>query len=172
MRRPSTALGRAVAACVTSAALLTGCGVQQTDVIEAGGPATVNVFPAPEWRIVLFFLSAQGRLTPVTRQVGRDGDPSMDVKQVDSVKVLFMLFDGPRATEREAGLHTDLPRLKGPGWMKATSGKRMIRLPLAVRPLSATAVRQVVCTAAFAGGDGGAEVTIIGQDGALPPAHC
>ncbi|OIJ98564.1 hypothetical protein [Streptomyces colonosanans] len=180
MKRPSTAVGRAVAACVTAAALLTGCGVQQTDVIEAGGPATIGVFPAPENRMVLFFLSPQGRPTPVMRRVGTNLDPKggadyppAGAGPVDRGKVVAALFAGPWANEREAGLHTELPpQLNGPVGITATSGKLILRLPLAVRPLKAAAVRQVVCTVAFAGGDGGAEVTIMGPDGTLPAAHC
>lgn len=42
-----------------------------------------------------------------------------------------------------------------------------------MRPLGKPAVRQLVCTAAFAqDGDGTAEVTVQGEDGALPAARC
>ncbi|MEV5987693.1 hypothetical protein AB0L85_22210 [Streptomyces sp. NPDC052051] len=172
MKRPGTAVGRAVAACLSAVALLTGCGVQQTDVIEAGGPATVGVFPDPENRMLLFFLSPQGRLTPVTRRVGT-APPPAGAGPVDPGKVVAALFAGPRANEREAGLHTELPpQLTGAVWTKATPGKLTLHLPLAVRTFKAAAVRQVVCTVAFTDGDGGAEVTVIGPDGTLPPTHC
>ncbi|MGW3496020.1 hypothetical protein [Streptomyces sp. NPDC001020] len=171
MKRPSTAVVRA-AACVTAAGLLTGCGVQQTDVIEAGGPATVNVFPAPGQRLLLFFLSPQGHLTPVVRPVKSEQYAPAGVEPVDRQKVLAMLFAGPQANERAAGLHTELPQLNGAMGIKSTPSNVTVLLPLAVRHFEATAVRQVVCTVAFADGDGSAEVVIVGNDGTLPAAHC
>jgi hypothetical protein len=146
--------------------------VQETDVIEAGGPATVNVYPLSGQRTVLFFLSPEDRLTPVSRPI-EDGElPATEPKPVDGPTALAALFAGPRANEREAGLHTRLPQLKGKAEVESTTGELIIRLPLPVRPLAKNAVRQVVCTAAVAWSDPGVEVTLEGHDGALPSARC
>ena len=172
MKRPSTTVGRAVAACVTAAALLGGCGVQQTDVIEAGGPATVGVYPGNKQRMLLFFLSSEGRLLPVSRWAESSELSPMDTKPMPVPKVLGALFAGPSDSERKAGLHTELPQLKGPTETKTDLSELVIVFPFAVRPLEATALQQVVCTTAFATGDGSTEVIIAGKDGALPSAHC
>ncbi|OMI41059.1 hypothetical protein [Streptomyces sparsogenes] len=178
MKRRGAAAARAAAACVMAVAPLTGCGVRGSDVIEAGGPATVTVFPADEQRLLLFFVSPEGRLTPVARRVGGDGS-GQAVRSGQAVgpplgdKVLAALFAGPSDGERAAGLRTRLPRPEGRPAMKWSPRDVLVHLPLAVRDLSETARRQVVCTVAYAeGGDGDAEVTLAGQDGALPPTHC
>ncbi|MER5753309.1 hypothetical protein [Streptomyces sp. NPDC002088] len=171
MTRTGSTTGRAVAACATTAALLTGCGVQETGVVEAGGPATITVFPASDQRMLLFFLASDGRLTPVTRLSTTDVPPN--AKQEWIGKTLAALFAGPSANERAAGLHTGLPAKGAKMVFKSTSSTITIRLPLPVRPLAKTALRQLVCTAAYAeGGDGTAEVTIAGDDGTLPPTLC
>ncbi|MGY0057459.1 hypothetical protein ACWY4P_12980 [Streptomyces sp. LZ34] len=168
-------LGFAAATCVAAAALLTGCGVRQSDVIEAGGPATVTVFPAAEQRLLLFFVSPEGRLTPVSRGIFLDQDGKY-AGPVPGQKVLSVLLAGPSAEARAAGLHTELPRAaKGLGFvgMKSSPNQVLVSVPFAVRDLKKTAVRQLVCTAAYAGGDDGtAEVIIAGDDGRLPSAHC
>ncbi|MFF4836015.1 hypothetical protein [Streptomyces sp. NPDC001315] len=171
MTRTGSTTGRAVAAWAMAAALLTGCGVQETGVVEAGGPATVIVFPASDQRMLLFFLASDGRLTPVTRLSA--ADVPANAKQEWVRKTLAALFAGPSASERAAGLHTGLPEEGAEMELNSTSTTLTILLPLPVRPLAKTALRQLVCTAAYAaGGDGTAEVTIAGDDGTLPPTHC
>lgn len=171
MKYPGTAVVRAVAACATAATLLTGCGVQRTDVIEVGGPATVMA-PDPKGQYLLFFLSPEERVTPVVRIRDDDGLPG-HTEPVDAPTDITELFAGPRANERAAGLRTELPKLNGPVGVSTSPGKVQIVLPLAVRTLGKPAVRQLVCTAAFAqDGDGTGEVTVQGKDGALPPARC
>ncbi|MGV9344676.1 hypothetical protein ACWDSD_07715 [Streptomyces spiralis] len=171
MKYPCTAVGRAVAACATAATLLTGCGVQKTGVIEVGGPATVMAAD-PKGQYLLFFLSTEERLTPVVRFQRDYGLPG-HTEPVDAPTDITALFAGPLADERAAGLRTELPKLNGPVGVSTSPGKVQIVLPLAVRPLGKPAVRQLVCTAAFAqDGDGTAEVTLQGEDGALPPTRC
>ncbi|MEW2471871.1 hypothetical protein AB0919_43990 [Streptomyces sp. NPDC046994] len=172
MQRLSLAGGRAVAAFATAAAVLTGCGVQGTDAIEAGGPATVIVYPGPGQRVLLFFLSPEGRLAPVSRPGRKSRFSPTGIEQLDVQEVLSELFDGPLATERRAGLRTGLPRLKGPVGIGSAPGRLTIRIPIPVRHLEETAIGQVVCTAALAQGDEDTAVTIEGEDGTLPPAHC
>lgn len=162
-------LGRLGSAAV-AAALLTGCGVRQSDVVEAGGPATVIVYPDAEQRVLLFFVSSGGRLTPVAREffLNEEGE-----YVVPGDKVVTMLLAGPSAEARAAGLHTELPRSTGFVGVKSTPDQVFVRVSIAVRGLNKTAVRQMVCTAAYVnGGDGDAEVIIAGGDGRLPAAHC
>ncbi|MEU2280446.1 hypothetical protein ABZ614_00515 [Streptomyces sp. NPDC013178] len=174
MRRPGTAVGRALAVCVAVTALLTGCGVQQTDVIEVGGPATVSVYPFPEQRMLLFFLSSEGRPAPVSRQVRTDADVKAGMGPVDGQKVMTLLFEGPMPHEREAGLRTGLPRLGKKGVVVKSSRDVVdVVLPFDVRSLGESALRQVVCTAAYVdGGDGVAKVRVVGDDGTLPSSYC
>ncbi|WP_030210807.1 hypothetical protein [Streptomyces bikiniensis] len=49
---------------------LAGCGIQETDVVEAGGAATVVVQPVPEERMTLYFLGPGGGTMPMARDVG------------------------------------------------------------------------------------------------------
>ncbi|MGW2819912.1 hypothetical protein ACWC24_02755 [Streptomyces sp. NPDC001443] len=165
-------VGRAVAGWGAASALLTGCGVQATDVVEAGGPATVAVYPEIGKRVVLFFLAPDGGLTPAVRSFPPD-DPTDDAP-VSLPKTLAMLSSGPSDDERSAGLHTDLPPVVGAGAeVKSAPGMLIVRLSLDVRPLSTGARRQLVCTAAYAqDGDGTAKVTLVGDDGVLPAARC
>lgn len=165
-------VGPAAVSCVAAVALLTACGVRQSEVIEAGGPATVTVFPVEEQRMILFFVSSEGRLTPVSTPIfpGRDKEYA---GPVPVVRALSGLFAGPSAEARAAGLHTELPPLEGETTVKSSSARVAIRVPFAVRGLGKTAVRQLVCTLAYTkGGDGTAEVTIASDDGTLPSAHC
>jgi hypothetical protein len=64
MRRRVSAVAFAVAAVVP---LLGGCGIQETDVIEAGGPASVQAFFDREYEMLLFLRSPDGGLSPVIR---------------------------------------------------------------------------------------------------------
>ncbi|MFG2196861.1 hypothetical protein [Streptomyces sp. NPDC048639] len=165
-------LRAALTACGAAAVLLTGCGVQETRVIEAGGPATVLVLPTREERLLLFFLSPQGRPTPVTRPVKPAGeDPGK--KAVSTSRSVITLLDGPRANERAAGLRTGLPDLKGSLQVESSPGTVQITAPFAVRRLERNAVQQLVCTAAFAEGRADrTEVTLRGRDGTLRPTSC
>ncbi|MGO4757678.1 hypothetical protein AB4212_55300, partial [Streptomyces sp. 2MCAF27] len=100
---------------VVAAVLLTGCGVRQSDVIEAGGPATVTVFPAAEQRQIVFFVSSEGRLTPVSGRVFTDTDREGEYenRKVPGEMALSMLLFGPSEKARAAGLHTELPPAEG-----------------------------------------------------------
>jgi hypothetical protein len=173
MRRSATTAGRVAAACVSAAALLTGCGVSATGVVEAGGAATVAVSPSPGQRLLLFFITPEGRVRPVARLVGAGGDAAAKPVPLIGAKALSALFAGPRPDESAAGLRTELPSFNGPAAVKGNGHQVLVRLPLAIRQLTASAVRQVVCTAAYAqSGDGTAKVTIRGNDEVLPPAVC
>ncbi|GHA68076.1 hypothetical protein ACIQRS_10140 [Streptomyces termitum] len=64
-----------LALCAAGLLALAGCGIRGSDVVEAGGAPTVVVAPFPESRLLLYFLGPDGRLMPVSRDVGRIGVP-------------------------------------------------------------------------------------------------
>ncbi|MFF1505800.1 hypothetical protein [Streptomyces sp. NPDC058326] len=188
---------------------LSGCGIQETDVVEAGGAATVIVAPIPNDRIVLYFLGPDGRSMPVARDPQHPGPEATfptdgstadtatyegfgpgyeisadDLKRsgaaVTTDKILAMLLAGPQRHEASAGITTDLPALHGEGPHvvpvdATTSARRTLRLraPFPVRELSDAAVRQLVCTTAYADHPTGlADVSVTGPDGTLPTSRC
>ncbi|MGA5194653.1 hypothetical protein [Streptomyces exfoliatus] len=189
---------------------LAGCGIQETDVVEAGGAATVLVAPIPENRIVLYFLGPDGRSMPVARDVGptypeptapADGTGDTrapyegfgpgyeitldDLRSSDAAdKILAALLAGPRENEAAAGITTALPEseMRGPGLVprieiaaRTDSARLLLRLraPFPVKELPEAAVRQLVCTAAYAKHPAGrVDVSVGGPDGLLPTARC
>ncbi|MGW7362728.1 GerMN domain-containing protein [Streptomyces sp. NPDC054841] len=173
MRRLPTA----VAALAASAALLlTGCGIQETDVIEAGGPATIEVFPGNERRMLLFFRSPEGELLPVSREPdGLFEDARSDPKSM--ARTLAALFRGPTENERAAGLTTGLPVLPTGSALReagpAADGGVEVTLSIALDELDETALRQLICTIAYAEeADARILVHLRGTDSALEPAQC
>ncbi|MFE5945435.1 hypothetical protein [Streptomyces sp. NPDC056480] len=216
-RRAGGAAKRRRAAAAALLALLTplalaGCGIQKTDVVEAGGAATLHVGPPlPEERIVLYFVGPDGRSMPVVRGFGLPypdntpptGDsgehvptdvfgPGYEISRDDlnrggivTDKILAMLLAGPSEHERAAGITTALPEAKGdtPTMLQASKGttspgnpaRRLVwvRTPFPVKKLSEAAVRQLVCTAAYAEHPAGlVEVSLSGPDGILPTTRC
>ncbi|MET9929935.1 MULTISPECIES: hypothetical protein [unclassified Streptomyces] len=193
---------RAAAAGAVLLAALTGCGIQETDVVEAGGAATVIVQPVPEERMTLYFLGPDDRLMPMVRDLGRpepatthpigdtvpyDGfgpgyEVSADTLRREPVtvdKTLAALLAGPRPEEAAAGATTALPGrgTRAPRVEAERSGPSApalrLRAPFPVGNLPETAVRQLVCTAAYAHHPTGrAEVTVAGPDGTLPATRC
>ena len=178
--------------------LLTGCGIQKSDVVEAGGPATVTVHPTGDVRMLLFFVGPNGRLMPVSRDFGLAVGPDGESSVIDSAgrvirpthpagggyriapaKVLATLLEGPETDERDAGLTTRLD-LHGAGRPHvesepAADGGSLLRLSLATRvhDLDPLAHQQLVCTTAFAEGLGNATpVLVSGTDDTLPPTRC
>ncbi|MFB7029081.1 MULTISPECIES: hypothetical protein [unclassified Streptomyces] len=192
---------RAVVA-ATALLALAGCGIQETDVVEAGGAATVVVQPVPEERMTLYFVGPDGRLMPMVRDTGRPwpattspaGDtvpydgfgPEYEIsaealrrERIGTDKTLAALMAGPRAEETAAGVTTALPKSgkwtprveAEPGGPSAPA--RRLRVSFPVKGLPEAAVRQLVCTTAFAADQTGrTEVTITGPDGSLPAARC
>ncbi|MFG2763864.1 hypothetical protein [Streptomyces rubiginosohelvolus] len=170
--------------------LVGGCGIQDSDVIEAGGPATVEAFLNRDADMLLFFRSPDGGLRPVTREVRPsagfgdeyiepgtvDRDPSGPAGPAPTEKVVLALLSGPGEADRAAGLTTALPaaREKEPVTVEVSSdGGVTARLPLAVQGLDATAVRQLTCTIAYnQAKDGRGVVTLRGQDGAERSGSC
>ncbi|MFF3836606.1 hypothetical protein [Streptomyces sp. NPDC001930] len=140
-RRAGRATKRRRAAAVVLLALLmpaalAGCGIQKSDVVEAGGAATLHVAPILDDRIVLYFVGPDGRSMPVARDLGRpytgtnppsgsSGEhvptdvfgPGYEISPDDlrrggivTDKILAMLLAGPRPNETAVGITTALPR--------------------------------------------------------------
>ncbi|MFE9135710.1 hypothetical protein [Streptomyces sp. NPDC007355] len=190
---------------------LAGCGIQKSDVVEAGGAATVVIQPIPEERMVLFFLGPEGLPMPVVREAGpRDLRPTptpsgpgdtlvpydgfgpeyevaadaLTVRGLPTDKVLAALLAGPGPDEAGVGITTALPRsARAPRVEAVGTGRKgtvvegrvllRLRAPFPVRKLSEAAVRQLVCTTAFAAHPAGVvEVSVIGLDGELPGTRC
>ncbi|MFE6358678.1 hypothetical protein ACFVP3_01480 [Streptomyces sp. NPDC057806] len=187
---------RRAAAAVLAAALplLGACGIQETDVIEAGGPASFDAFLDRDYDMVLFFRSADGGLRPVIRTTGSSGvssgqyvgegaggqfggeasgDPAGPVA---AEKVVAALLGGPRKEDRAAGLGTALPPAARGGSVEIEALPRnrvAARLPLALASLDSTALAQLTCTIAYSqDADGQAVVELTGQDGATSSETC
>ncbi|WP_426499894.1 hypothetical protein [Streptomyces sp. D54] len=183
--------GLVVGSLVTAgASLVGGCGIQESDVIEAGGPATVDAFLNRDDDMLLFFRSPDGGLSPVIRSVGPsagfgdeyvepgsgDRDPTGPAGPAPTEKVALALLSGPGRTDRAAGLTTALPAVREGGTVAvqvSSDGGIAVRLPLAVQGLDATALRQLTCTIAYnEATDGRGVVTLTGQDGAKRSGTC
>ncbi|MFF5424475.1 MULTISPECIES: hypothetical protein [unclassified Streptomyces] len=137
-----TRRAKAVAAALSGLAALslTGCGVRDSDVVEAGAAATVAVAPAPEFRMLVYFLGPDGRPMPVSRDIARPfpASTALPVRNADGSlpyegfgtgyeispdtarragvvtdMALGVLLSGPSPAEAAAGLRTELPRTGG-----------------------------------------------------------
>ncbi|MET9648757.1 hypothetical protein ABZZ44_00485 [Streptomyces sp. NPDC006460] len=124
------------AAALALAAVLGGCGIQKSDVVEAGDAATIAVQPSPSSRLLFFFVDRDGDLVPVARRVappgpeqgvadgGAIGDagegspdpgttggagPTANRPQIATEKILALFQYGPTPEERAAGLDSRVP---------------------------------------------------------------
>ncbi|MCT4352863.1 hypothetical protein M5362_06940 [Streptomyces sp. Je 1-79] len=184
MRR-GTALG---AALLAGALALTGCGIRQSDVVEAGGPATIAVAPGEGSRLLLFYVDVDGRLTPAARALDTDqrlrGEAQPTYPRglgVAALPALSALLRGPTAGERAAGLSTRLPEL---GWETGKRGPLVnvetdedgepvlrVSLDFPLGDLEGTAARQLVCTAAYAEETDGRIAVVLSGPGSTRPAE-
>ncbi|MFE2290947.1 hypothetical protein [Streptomyces sp. NPDC059452] len=185
MRRTRAHRRAAALAVAAAVPLLGGCGIQETDAIEAGGPATVEAFYNREDDMMLFFPTSYGGLNPVLRTVRTpdeytEGDAESGTVALpappSTEKVVMALLAGPRAEDRAAGLTTALPSAR-PGTMvkvDPVSGNTITtHLPLALKDLNTTARRQLTCTIAYSQtADGQLIVKLKGQDGASSSDTC
>ncbi|MGW7412498.1 hypothetical protein [Streptomyces sp. NPDC054863] len=182
---------RVLAAWPVTALLLAGCGIQETDVIEAGGPGRVQNFVDPDGDALLFFRLPHGELTPVPRRFRPEGIFSdeygqprrTETRRMSTEEAISALLSGPGKAEKAAGLSTALPRvtaggvrvrLSGGGSTQGSgAGEVLVSLPLAVDRLDATAVRQLICTAAYSKDrEGRATVRVTGRDGGSASGTC
>ncbi|MGW0912545.1 hypothetical protein ACWD1Z_12445 [Streptomyces sp. NPDC002784] len=187
---------RRAAAVVLAVALplLGACGIQETDVIEAGGPASFQAFLDRDYDMVLFFRSADGGLRPVIRTTGPSGEFSGPyvgegaggqyggegsgdpAGPVSAEKVVAALLSGPRKEDRAAGLGTALPATARGGSVEIEAlpqNRVTARVPLALDDLDSTALAQLTCTIAYSqDAEGQAVVELTGQDGATSSETC
>ncbi|UYQ61932.1 hypothetical protein [Streptomyces peucetius] len=161
-----------------AALLLGGCGVPETDVIAAGGPATVQVFPVSSNGLVLFFRSPDGELMPVIRFLdsGFESPESPESPGASTPETVTALFAGPVENERTAGLTDGLPELPRGGLVRVVpdpQGGVEVTLPIVLGDLDHLAVRQLVCTVAFTEDtEGRTPVRLRGTDTVLEQAVC
>lgn len=179
---PNGRWAASVAILVVVVPLLGGCGIRGTDVIEAGGPATVEAFYNREDDMMLFFRAPDGSVRPVIRparppvEFGEEYTGPRDPGPIPTEKVVTALLAGPGQPDRAAGLTTALPAARPGGDVGVTSlaeGRVVVRLPLALKGLDATAVSQLTCTIAYSQDPAGrAVVDLEGQDGTSRSGTC
>ncbi|MFE9627731.1 hypothetical protein [Streptomyces sp. NPDC006527] len=184
MRRTRTCRRTGAVAVASGMLLLGGCGIQETDVIEAGGPASVQAPVDRDYEMLLFFHSREGGITPVIRSTAsmieygpEGGMVDGQAVPVPTEKVILALLSGPAEQDREAGLTTSLPPAPPAGALQVEvspgSEKVTTDLPIAVDGLNRTALRQLVCTIAYShDADGRITVRLIGTDGMSTSGTC
>lgn len=119
---------------VSAALLLSACGIPTTGVVESGAPATGLRSPT------LIYFVKNGVPIPVPRRTSGE---------VDLVTTLRMLLQGPDGEEQRAGVTTAIPPLKlSPKIWSTGTTEVGIQLPPVTKPLSDTAFKQLICTAA------------------------
>ncbi|MDH2427981.1 hypothetical protein [Sphaerisporangium sp. TRM90804] len=151
---------RVLAAGLVSLVAVAGCGVRPSDAISAGDPPSGPV--APPVKITLYLVK-NGRLSAVTR-------PGPPLSPADT---LTLLAAGPTAAERADGLTTDVPTGAGPISVTAEpAGRLLVTLSTPAGELSATAVAQIVCTAAAAAPESPARITVVGAGRSGGPRSC
>jgi hypothetical protein len=165
--------------------LLGGCGIQESEVIGAGSPATVEAFGSRDR--MLFFRAPDGGLNPVILTtvygpeyvqggLGGEDSGSTEDEPMPTGKLVMALLAGPREEDRAAGLSTALPRAHPRGTVRvevAPDGKVTAGLPIDVGGLDRTALRQLICTIAHnQTDDGQVTVRLTGQDGVSRSGTC
>ncbi|MFS1304096.1 hypothetical protein [Streptosporangium longisporum] len=154
---------RVLAAGLVSLALVTGCGVQPSDVIPVGGPPSGGVVPATT---ITLYLVKDGRLTAVTR-------PRPGGRPLFEADTLALLAAGPTAREQAHGLTSEVPPEAGPFSVTGRSaGHVVITLSTPAGELSAPAVDQIVCTAAATAPESPSRVTVVGAGQSVGPRSC
>ncbi|MFG2720924.1 hypothetical protein ACGFW5_21880 [Streptomyces sp. NPDC048416] len=151
----------AALALLPAALLAAGCGIQSTDVIAVGDPASAEAMPPSNDGTVLYFVGPDG-LMPVVRE----GVPRSP---------LLLLFAGPDADERAAGLRTELPSGIGALKLSMDAGGMTVMIGHDVSGLTALAQRQIACTAlrsAPPGRDRKVTIRGTGPAGPLGPVAC
>ncbi|MER7986001.1 hypothetical protein ABTY53_10415 [Streptomyces noursei] len=149
-------------------ATLAGCGIEPTDVIDAGEPATgVRAPGKPTANVQLFFYGADG-LHPATRPAREPLDPQAAVD---------LLVKGPNHAERMRGLSSVVPKFPAPLTATSSAGQVVITLPVNAKLLDPASLNQLVCTAANARVPGNrppgqVTVTLVGAGVRVGPMVC
>ncbi|MBZ4321120.1 hypothetical protein [Streptomyces huiliensis] len=149
---------------------LAGCGIEPSEVIEFGQPATgVHQPGAPGWAARLYFAVVTGVIaTP------RPADGPVTAE--DAVR---LMLQGPNEAERTRGIYSDIGirRPETDTLVTTERGRVAIRLPVDVTRLTRTARIQLVCTAAHNQVPGGlpwnqVKVTLSGGGKRLDALEC
>ncbi|MCZ0992481.1 hypothetical protein O1L44_04180 [Streptomyces noursei] len=149
-------------------ATLAGCGIEPTDVIDAGEPATgVRAPGKPPADVQLFFYGPDG-LHPAIRPAKEPLDPQGAIN---------LLVQGPNHAERMRGLSSVVPKFPGPLTATSGPGQVAITLPVNAKLVDPASLNQLVCTAANARvpGDkppGQVTVTLVGEGVRVGPMVC
>ncbi|POX42593.1 hypothetical protein C3486_04775 [Streptomyces sp. Ru73] len=166
-RRHRTRTAAAALAALLACALA-GCGIEPSDVIDAGEPATglKSDGQAPA-DVELFFLASTG-LRAAARSAERPATPQ---------RAVDLLLAGPNAAERQRGLTTALPDLHDKVTVAPSGGRITITVPIDPERLDQPAVSQLVCTAANGQVPGGRQpeeiaVTVRGKGVEVGPLAC
>ncbi|SDP33996.1 hypothetical protein [Actinacidiphila guanduensis] len=122
------------------AALLAGCGVPTTGVVDVGAPATGLPQPPPASALVVVYLVADGHLAAVWRKAPGAADPA--------AWAMRLLFAGPSPEEARKHLTTHLPRPPGTVEVQVDRSSMTVRLPSGVAAPDGLGMQQVACTAA------------------------
>ncbi|MGK5640024.1 hypothetical protein ACSNOK_17155 [Streptomyces sp. URMC 126] len=146
---------------------LAGCGIEPTEVIEFGQPATgVRPSGQPAWQTRLFFAVVTG-VTSVSRPA--DGPVTAE----DAVR---LMLQGPNEAERARGIYSEIGMRSG---VRVTTapGRVDITLPTDVTRITRIARTQLVCTAAHNQVPGGlpwnrVKVTLTGGGKRLDALEC
>ncbi|GAA0399148.1 hypothetical protein [Streptomyces luteireticuli] len=158
---------RRVLAAVALLGLLTGCGIERTEAIDFGLPATGAKRPGERgWSARLYFAVANN-------VVGASRPADGPVSAEDAVK---LMLQGPNEPERARQFVSEV-MLKSGVSVTAARGQVSIRLPLDVSKLTRTARTQLVCTAAHNEVPGASrwqdvKVTLVGDGKKLPDLVC
>ncbi|MFI9028153.1 hypothetical protein [Streptomyces sp. NPDC053560] len=170
MSRPPKARTRTAVAALAAllAGALAGCGIEPSDVIDAGEPATglKSDGQAPA-DVQLFFLASTG-----LRAAARSAD-----HQATPQRAVDLLLAGPNTAERQRGLTTALPDLHDKVTVTPRDGRITITVPTDPERLDQPALSQLVCTAANGQVPGGRSpeeisVTVRGKDVEVGPLVC
>ncbi|MEV0745682.1 hypothetical protein AB0I75_10790 [Streptomyces sp. NPDC050273] len=173
--------GRVLGALLPLTLLAAGCGIRATEVVEAGEPAILQVAPAGQLGMVLYFVSSStaSRVMPVVRYAewaengSGSGLPYGEKPPAGAAKALGLLFAGPNRAERDAGLRSELPDRRIKIGVELSAQGVRVALNTQVTGLSESARQQLFCTAAQARtADRGEAVTVTGTDGVIGPARC
>ncbi|MDX3453861.1 hypothetical protein PV396_18235 [Streptomyces sp. ME02-8801-2C] len=187
--RRRTSVAAVTLALAAAVPLLGGCGIQPTDVVEAGGPASFQAFLDRDYDMLLFFRASDGEVVPVIRttkpapvfptsyDLPGSGDRTSDepTGPVPTEKVVAALLAGPRKEDRAAGLATSLPAATPGRTVVAlpSPGRVKTHLPFPLADLDSTALRQLTCTIAYSqDADGRMVVELTGQDGTSRSGTC
>ncbi|MCK7622778.1 hypothetical protein MUU72_06615 [Streptomyces sp. RS10V-4] len=167
-RQVAGRLAAPVALAGALAVALAGCGVEPTDVIDAGEPASGLRAPGkPPADVQLYFYGPDG-LHPATRRAKEPLDPQAAID---------LLAQGPNHAERMRGLSSVVPKFPGPLTATTGPGRVVIDLPVNAKLLDPASLNQLVCTAANARvpGDkppGQVSVTLVGGGVRVGPMVC